>query len=152
MAIEMTVIPLPEAARRLRMDPDVLTCLVQNGELKVRAVRTPDGQIMLDEEDVERMAQAMTMRDKIWSKIKQFERETIGITKAESFGVSYPTLYRCIEIGWIRAVDQPSKGNHGKKRRLNKADVAYVSELAKRNGGSGQRLFTSYTVPPHAPN
>ncbi len=148
MATEMTVIPLPEAARRLRLEPDVLTRLVQSDKLRLRAVRTCDGQIMLDQEDVERMAKAMTLRDKIWAKVAKFEGETISIREAEKYGVSYPTLYKCIRMGYIRASKTNGSGR-GKKRLLNKADVAYVSELAKRGGGRGHKLFGPDTIPPH---
>jgi len=150
MAPEMTVIPLPEAAKRLRLSPDVLTRLVQDDKIRVRSVRTAgDGQIMLDEGDVERMVKAKALRDKIWEKVAKFEGETISIREAEEYGVSYPTLYRCIEMGYIRANKANGTGR-GRKRLLNKADVAYVAELAKRGGGRGHRLFGPDTIPPHA--
>jgi predicted site-specific integrase-resolvase len=146
------VIPLPQAAERLGMSVEILTGLISNDTLRVKAVRTGDGQIMLDEKDVERMAKAKALRDRLWAKVSKFEGETISIREAEELGVSYPTLYKCIELGYIRAEDKPSQGGRGNKRRLNKADVAYVAELAKRGGGRGHRLFTPETIPPHCLN
>lgn len=150
MDTEMTVIPLPQAAQQLGISPEVLTRLVQDDKIRVRSVKTHDGQIMLDEEDVERMAKAKALRDKIWERVAKFEEETIGTDEAKIlFGITPRTLYRCIDKGYIRA-GQGSKGGRGKKRELNKADVAYVAELAKRNGGRGHRLFGPDTIPPHA--
>jgi predicted site-specific integrase-resolvase len=146
---EMTVIPLPAAAARLGLSSEVLTRLIQSDKLRVRIARTEDGQIMLDLEDVERMAKAKALRDRIWEKVAKFDGETISIREAEEYGVSYPTLYKCIAMGYIRA-SQTGVGGRGKKRLLNKADVAYVAELARRGGGRGHRLFGPDTIPPHA--
>jgi hypothetical protein len=149
MATEMTVIPLPDAAKRLCLSPEVLTRLIQDDKIRVRSVKTGDGQIMLDEGDVKRMAKAKALRDKIWEKVAKFDGETIGIKDAmELYGLQDKTIYLCIEKGYIRA-GQGSKGGRGKKRELNKADVAYVAELARRGGGRGHRLFGPDTIPPH---
>jgi predicted site-specific integrase-resolvase len=150
MSHEMTVIPLPQAAKRLCLSPEVLTRLIQDDKIRVRSVKTGDGQIMLDEEDVERMVKAKALRDKIWARVAKFEGEMVSTLDAKKlFGLNEPTLYRCIKKGYIRA-GIGSKGGRGKKRELNKADVAYVAELAKRNGGRGHRLFGPDTIPPHA--
>lgn len=151
MANEMTVIPLPDAAERLSMTAEVLTRLVQSDRIRVRTVKTSDGQIMLDEGDVERMSKAKALRDQIWGKVAKFDGEVIGTDEAKAlFGITPPTLYRCIKMGYIRA-GRGSKGGRGKKRELNKADVAYVAELVKRGrGGRGHRLFNPDTIPPHA--
>jgi hypothetical protein len=147
---EMTVIPLPEAALRLGIAPEVLTHLVQSDKIRVRSVKTGDGQIMLSEGDVQRMAKAKLLRDKIWKQVEKFDGETVGTDEAKTeFGITPPTLYRCIALGYIRAVGKSSTGGRGNKRALNKADVAYVAELAKRGGGRGHRLFGPDTIPPH---
>jgi hypothetical protein len=156
MATEMTVIPLPEAADRLDMSVEMLTHLFANDKLGAKAVRTGDGQIMLDEKDVERMAKAKALRDKIWAKAARFEGETVGTTEAvEVYGLTYTTLYRCMNFTppIIRTVGGTSDGGRGKKRLLNKADVMYVAELSKAlGGGRGHRLFTAETLPPHCAN
>jgi predicted site-specific integrase-resolvase len=149
MSAQMTVISLPEAAQRLGIAPEALTRLVQSDKIKVRTVRTHAGQLMLDEGDVQRMAKAKALRDRIWERVAKFEGETVSTQEArETFGIHESTLYRCIENGYIRA-GRGSKGGRGKKRELNKADVAYVSELAKRGRGRGHRLFGPDTIPPH---
>jgi len=148
MATEITVIPLPEAAKRLCISPDVLTRIAQDGTLKLK-IKTCDGQIMIDQEEVRRMAKALALRDRIWKQVAKFEDETIGTDEAKTeFGITPPTLYLCIKKGYIRADNQTS-GGRGVKRRLNKADVAYVAELSRRGRGRGHRLFTSDTLPPH---
>ena len=149
MSIGMTVIPLPEAAQRLRIPLDLLTRMVNSGTLK--AVMTTDGQILLPLEAVDHMAKGMAVRDKIWKKVERFESETITAYEA-SDSINPDLLYRCIHKGYIRAVDPPGKGGRGKTRRLNKADVLYVAELAKLGGGRGHRLFTPETIPPHMLN
>lgn len=148
MVTEITVIPLPDAAKHLGISPDALTRIAQNGTLKVK-IKTGDGQIMLDKREIERMAKAMALRDRIWKQVAKFENETISTQEARqlySLGVSL--IYRCIDKGYIRA-GKGSQGGRGKKRELNKADVAYVAELSKRGRGRGHRLFTSDTLPPH---
>jgi hypothetical protein len=151
MATEMTVIPLPDAARRLCVSPDVLTRLIQDDKLRIKNVKTGDGQIMLDEGDIERMAKAKALRDKIWERVKKYDGETIGVREARNiFHVPDQTIYRCIEKGYIRA-DKPGNGGRGRRRQLNKADVAYVAELVRHSGnGRGHRLFGPDTIPPHA--
>ncbi len=150
MVTEMTVIPLPEAAVRLSMPAEVLTRLIQSDRIRVRTVKTGDGQIMLEEGDIERMAKAKALRDQIWQRVAKFEQETVSTRDARSvFGLNEKTIYLCIKKGYIRA-GKGSKGGRGKKRELNKADVAYVAELAKRGGGRGHRLFGPDTIPPHA--
>lgn len=127
-----------------------MTRLIRDDKIRVRSVKTGDGQIMLDEGDIERMAKAIALRDKIWEKVARFDGETVSTQEArEVFNISDRTLYRCIENGYIRA-GQGSKGGRGKKRELNKADVLYVAELARRGGGRGHRLFGPDTIPPHA--
>lgn len=148
MATEITVIPLPEAAKRLCLSPDVLTRIAQDSILKIK-VKTNDGQILLDTGEVERMAKALALRDRIWEKVAKFEGETVSTLDAKQmFGLNEPTIYRCIKKGYIRA-GKGNKGGRGKKRELNKADVAYVAELSKRGAGRGHRLFTLDTLPPH---
>jgi predicted site-specific integrase-resolvase len=151
MATEMTVIPLPDAAQRLGIAPDVLTRLVANGTINLRTVRTSDGKIMLSQEDIERMAKAIALRDKIWKQVARFEDEVIGIREArDTYNVPDQTIYRCIEKGYIRA-NKTNGAGRGKKRMLNRADVAYVAALAKHlRGGRGHRLFGPDTIPPHA--
>lgn len=150
MATEITVIPLLEAARRLDMPAEMLTSLVQSDKMRMKVIRTGDGQIMLDERDIEQMAKAKALRDRIWERVAKFEGETVSTQEArEIFNISDRTLYRCIENGYIRA-GQGSKGGRGKKRELNKADVAYVAELVKRGRGRGHRIFNPDTIPPHA--
>jgi len=151
MATEMTVIPLPEAAVRLSIPAEVLTRLVQSDRIRVRTVKTGDGQTMLYTEDVERMAKAKALRDRIWEKVARFDGETIGIREARDiYRVPDQTIYRCIKMGYIRAKETGGAGR-GKKRLLNRADVAYVAELSKHcGGGRGHRLFGPDTIPPHA--
>jgi len=150
MSIQPTVIPLPEAAQRLRVPLSLLTRMVLSGTLK--AVTTTDGQVLLPLEAVDHMAKGIAVRDKIWNKVKGFEGETVSTLEARDvFNISDRTLYRCIENGYIRA-GKGSKGGRGKKRLLNKADVLYVSELAKLGGGRGHRLFGPDTIPPHMLN
>ena len=91
------------------------------------------------------------MRDKIWNKVKRFEGETISVSDSvKELGINPDLIYSCIEKGYIRAIDPPSKGGRSRTRRLNKADVAYVAALSKHGGGRGHRLFTPDTIPPHA--
>jgi hypothetical protein len=143
----LTAIPLPQAAQRLNVSARVLTRLIDSG--KLFAVTTLDGQTLIPLSIVEKMEKETALRDKIWNSVKKFEGETI--TTDEARGMINPDLlYRCLNMGYVRAIDPPNKGGRGKTRRLNKADVLYVSKLAKNGGGRGHRLFTPETIPPHA--
>lgn len=149
MVTEITVIALPDAAKRLGIAESLLTRIIQDDTIRLM-IKTRDGQIMLDTGEIERMAKAMALRDRIWKRVAKFEDETVGTDEAKlEFGITPPTLYRCIKEKYIRASEQTA-GGRGIKRRLNKADVAYIAELMKhRKKGRGHRLFTPDTLPPH---
>lgn len=149
MAVQLPrVIPLPLAAEQIGLPMDVLTRLVKSG--KIKAVQS-DGTLLLDERTVRNMAKGIALRDRLWAKVAQFEGETVSTNDARTtYHLMPDTLYRCIRLGYIRAIDGPSKGGRGRLRRLNKADVAYIAELAKCSGGRGHRLLTPDTIPPHA--
>jgi hypothetical protein len=143
------VIQISQASERLGISVEMLTRLAKQG--KIKAVQS-DGTLLLDEGTVEAMTKGAALRDKIWEKAKQFEGESVGIRDAQDpkkFHISYDTLYKCLELGYIRAAKDDTGGGQGKKRQLNKADVFYVAELIKHCGGSGHQLFTPETIPPH---
>lgn len=150
MAVQFPrVIPLPLAAEQIGLPVEALTRLVKSGRIK--KVVQSDGTLLLDERTVGKMAKGVALRDKIWAKVCQFENEAVSTHEARTtYNLMPDTLYRCIRLGYIRAIDGPSKGGRGRLRRLNKADVLYIAELAKCGGGRGHRLFTPDTIPPHA--
>jgi len=149
MATEITVIPLPDAAKRLGISLEILTSITRNGTLRMKIIRESDGQISLTIGDIERMAKALALREQLLARVAKFDGETVSTQEArEVYGLSPTLLYSCIKKGIIRA-GKSSKGGRGIKRLLNKADVMYVLELSKRGQGRGHRLFTPDTLPPH---
>jgi hypothetical protein len=148
---EMTVIPLPEAAQRLGIAPEVLTHLVQSDKIRVRSVKTGDGQVMLSEGDVQRMAKAKALRDRIWQKVAHLEKNRIGIREArELYGIPDQTIAHGIREGYIR--DEGASGTgRGNKHLVYESDIAYAAELKRvLGGGRGHRIFGPDTIPPHA--
>lgn len=150
MAVQLPrVIPLPLAAEQIGLPVDVLTRLAKSGRIK--GVQS-DGTLLLDERTVLDMVKGIALRDKIWAKVARFEGETVGTGEAKSiYHIPQRTLYLCIKKGYIRTVGGTSEGGRGKKMLLNKADVAYVSELANQ-ATRPHHLFTPDTVPPHCLN
>jgi len=145
MAVELPeYLPLEEAARRYRLSPEILTRAVEDG--KIRAV-CADGRILVAEEDV----QKMTKRDALWSQVAHLDGSPIALEQACSrYAISSPSLYRWIDAGYVRVLEDQRGGGRGRKRVLNEADVAYAALVAKERGRRrGKPIFTEEFLPPH---
>jgi len=60
------------------------------------------------------------------------------------------SIYRWIERGYVRVLDDQRGGGRGRKRLLNEADVAYAALVAKERGKrEGRRILTPEFIPPH---
>lgn len=147
MAIELPcVIPLSQAAEQIGLSVDVLTRLIKSG--KIKAMQSC-GTLLLDERTVCNMAKGIALRDKLWARVAKFEDETVGTNEALNvYHIPQRTLYLSIKKGYIRVVGGTSRGGRGKKKLLNKADVAYISELAKQPNRP-HHILTPDTIPPH---
>ena len=136
---------LSEAARKYGVSTDALMRLVKDGI--IRAVRV-DGGVLVAEGDV----QTLSKREELWRRVESLDGIPIGLEEAcNKYRISSPSLYRWIDAGYIRVLEDRRGGGRGKKRLLNEADVAYAELVAKERGRRrGRRIFTTEYLPPHA--
>ena len=135
-----------EAARRFHLNPEKLRALVESGD--VRAVRVGK-EMALAEEDL-KVALGIK-RQELWARVKHLDGVPIGLGEAcAKYGLSSPSIYRWIERGYVRVLDDQRGGGRGRKRLLNEADVAYAALVAKERGKrEGRRILTPEFIPPH---
>lgn len=145
MAELPTYITLEEAARRYRIDPQVLAGMVESG--KVRAVKVNRGIIAVAEGDVK----LISRREELWERVRYLDGIPIGLEEAcTKYQLSSPSLYRWISRGYVRVLQDQRRGGRGHKRTLNEADVAYIALVAKERGKvRGKRIVTQEFVPLH---
>jgi predicted site-specific integrase-resolvase len=146
MTVELpTYIPLSKAARRYRISAKDLTNLIEKGT--IRAVKV-NGRVAVAEGDVARVVK----RDELWQRVKHLDGKPIGMEEAcTKYRLSSPSVYRWIELGYVRVLEDQRGGGRGRKRALNEADVAYAALVAEVRGKRrGRRIFTREFVPPHA--
>ncbi len=144
-------IPLSEAARRIGISERVLTKLVENRT--IRSIQITEDHTLttcLDERVVLSMARKVALRDRIWRDVAKYQDETITTHEARTkYKFPPPTLYRLIKRGLIQAIDEPSLGGRGRRRRINKAHFLYWFEISKHGGGVGHKLIRPDTIPPY---
>jgi len=136
-------IPLVEASERFRLPMKVLHKAV--ADRIVKAVRI-NGELAVDKKD----AQILSLRQDIWERVRHLEGRPIGINEARArYGLPLASLYRWIESGYIRVIQDAKGRGRGKKRILNEADVAYAHLLRRRLGGKrGRQFFRPELAPP----
>ena len=127
MAVKLpTYIPLDEAARRYRIDKQVLTHLVESG--RIRAVEI-NGRAAVAEEDV--AIQAVQVDESLRGR-------PIRVTEAAvKYGISQSNLTRWANAGYIRILRRGPK-----LLELDEADVKAAVEIfrqAQRKTGSSVR-------------
>jgi hypothetical protein len=135
-------IPLPKAARRLKISEKTLRSLVEAG--KIRAAILATGQIIVSEQNA---AQVVTY-EQINEQLRAIRREDFNrlsgraITISESvkkYDVPNRTLYGWIERNQVAVIE------HGHGMKLDEADVAYcaaVYSIRKTTGSlSGASLL-----------
>ncbi len=143
-----TYISLSEAAEKHHLNPQALTRLVECG--KIQAVRV-NGEIAVVEEEVKRVKLKAPKRDALWGCVEHLDGVPIGVEEAcMRYNISSSSLYRWIELDYVRVLSDQRGGGRGRKRTLNEADVAYAELVAKERGRKrGRRIFSSEYLPPH---
>jgi len=120
-----TYIPLDEAAATYRLDRETLTGAVENGI--IRAVKTPEGGILVAEEDVKLLP--------VPEPDQQLKGKPIRVTKAaEKYSVNQSSLTRWANAGYIRVIERGPK-----LLKLDEADVKLAVDVfnrARRETGS----------------
>ena len=141
-----TYIPLPEAAGRYGLSEAALRRALERGI--IRAVRLLGEGIAVADEDVAVVAE----RDALWAQVSYLDGNSIGIEEAcQKYNVSKASVYRWIELEYVRVLDDQRGGGRGHKRLVNEADVAYASLVAKVRGRKkGKRILAREFIPPHA--
>lgn len=119
-------IPLPKAARRLKISEKTLRSLVESG--KIRAAVLATGQIIVSEQSAEQVA----TYEQINEQLRTIRREDYNrlrgqaITIAESvkkYEVPNRTIYGWIERNQVAVIE------HGHGMKLDEADVAYCATV-----------------------
>ncbi len=141
-----TYVPLDEAARQYGLSEVALRRAVEQGI--IRAVRLLGEGIAVADEDVAVVAE----RDALWKKVKHLDGHQVGIEEAcRKYNVSKASVYRWIELGYVRVLDDQRGGGRGHKRLVNEADVAYAALVADARGRKkGKRILVPEFIPPHA--
>jgi len=140
-----TYIPLNQAATRYGVNVAMLHRAVESGIMQ--AVRTPEGKILVESEDV----RMITERNTLWDRVKHLDGNSIGLEEAcRKYRLSTTSVYRWIGQGYVRVLSDQRGGGRGRKRTLNEADVAYASLVAETRGRQqGKRIFTREFIPLH---
>ncbi len=143
-----TYILLDDAAKKYHFDRQTLTRLVECG--KIQAVKI-NGGIAVAAKEVENAKQKMSKRNELWSRVQHLDGVPIGLEEAcTRYNISSPSLYRWIDLSYVRVLGDQRGGGRGRKRTLNEADVAYAELVAKERGRKrGRRIFSSEYLPPH---
>jgi len=132
-----TYIPLSEAARRYRLGRQALTRMVESG--RIRAVRTPEGGILVASEDV-----TVVTKDQF----RYLQGEDISLQGASrKYEVPASTLHSWIRQGHIKVLAS-SERKRGRALALDEQDVAYCAALyhrlkEERGSVSGMRIFAA---------
>jgi len=134
-------LPLEEAARAYKIDPEVLKNLVGRG--KIRAVKVGRGLAVA-------MADLAT-REYLWEQVKHLDGNPISMSEAcrKYPEINFASLSRWIAKRYIRVLDDSGKARgRGHKRLLNEADVAYTALLLRIRGKRpGSKLFPPDLIP-----
>lgn len=144
MAAELpSYVTLDEAARRYRIDPQVLTRLVESG--KIKAVQV-GGRIAVAEQDV----RAASIAAELWEQVAHLDGQPITLNRARTaYGIGSATLYKWIQNGIVRVIKRVGNGK-ATAVLLNEADVAYAMLVAtQREVRRGRKTFTPEFLPPH---
>ena len=90
-------------------------------------------------------------RDALWAQVRQLDGNSIGIEEAcRKYSVSKASIYRWIDLGYVRVLDDQRGGGRGHKRLVNEADVAYAALVAEVRGRKkGKRILAPEFIPPH---
>ena len=135
---------LEDAVKRYDLDANLLARLVERGDLA--AITAPDGDILVDERDIRKLAARPKKED--LPEYKQYAHlrgQPIWISEAaRKYNLVAPTI-----TGWVKAGYIAILGRDGQKVLLDEADVAYCAEINRKRGGQGKRVFnidgTPYT-------
>ncbi len=133
-----TYIPLTEAARRYGMSQEALTRAVADGIM--RAVRTPDGRVLVASEDV-----AVVTKEQF----SHLQGQGISIRGASrKYDVPVSTLRSWARQGHIKILTPPAERRQGRVILLDEQDVAYCAtvyhQLKQARGQvAGMRIFAS---------
>ncbi|MBC8253286.1 MAG: hypothetical protein H8E35_04575 [Ardenticatenia bacterium] len=128
-----TFIPLSEAARKYKLNENVLTRLIGDG--RIEAAQIPTGDILVSDDDLDH---TQIKERIIEEKFGHLRGRTIGVAEAaREYGISIPTIARWVKLGYIGKL-----GQDGQKYLLDLADVAYCADVYRQQGGSqGKRIF-----------
>jgi predicted DNA-binding transcriptional regulator AlpA len=145
-----TLIPLSEAARKYGLDEARLRELVEKG--KIRAGRLPGSdEVLVSEDEVRGEAiQEKGLRKEDLPEYKKhahLKGRGISLPKAvEKYGLNPSTIFRWYKKGIIaeagREVDLG-----GERILYDEADIAYCSEVYRKYGRKGRRVFDKNGLP-----
>ncbi len=134
-------IPLAEAVERYGLDTSRVTRLIE--EEKLTAVTTPDGDILVDERQIEILTLGKESLPE-YKKHAHLKGTSIWLSAAErKYNIPGPTISRWVKAGIIKKL-----GKDGNKVLLDEADIAYCAEVYRtKNAKRGRKLFDSRGMP-----
>ena len=130
-------ITLSEAAQRMRTSVKETRSMIKSG--KIKGGLLPDGAMVVSEETLPKRKEDLPE----YKKHSHLMNVGISINEASrEFGIPSGTITRWMQSGIIKRLS-----SDGYRTLINKADVAYCSEIYRRSGGQGRRLFNSDGTP-----
>jgi predicted site-specific integrase-resolvase len=130
------MLPLRDAAARLRLPELKLRALIEKG--KIKALALPDGELYVSEQAVTTMASVPKEELPEYKKHAHLKGQAISINEAaRKYEINPPTLWKWVQAGHIATLS-----NDGYRLFIDEADVAYCAEVYhQKGGGRGRRLF-----------
>jgi predicted site-specific integrase-resolvase len=133
-------VPLPQAAKQLAMSEDELRRVIESG--KIDAITLPNGNLAINEKDMDKPIRRKEDLPE-YKKHAHLKGVGSGINEAaRNFNIPTTTLYQWVQKGYISKL-----GRDGQKVLIDSADVAYCSEIYKKRGTQGRRLFNPDGTP-----
>jgi len=139
-----TFLPVSEAARKYGLEEARLRQLVETGKIRAGFAM---GEMVVNEDEVR--GEAVEQKGLRKEDLPEYQMHAhwmgigIGINEAaKEYRIPYVTIYQWMNSGIIRKL-----GREGQKVLLDRADVAYCSEIYHKKGVKGRKLFNSDGTP-----
>jgi len=137
MAALARFIPLSEAAHRLHVSVKETRAMIASG--KIQAGVLPDGAMVVSEDTLPKRKEDLPE----YKQHVHLRGVGIGINEAaKKYSLNFSTLRRWSQSGYIARL-----GSEKNKILINEQDVAYCTEIYRRFGGQGKRLFNPDGTP-----
>ncbi len=148
MAALPTFLPLPEAARKYGLEEARLRTLIEKGKIRAGVIA---GEMVVNEEEVR--GEAIQEKGLRKEDLPEYQMHAhlkgngISLPQAvEKYGLNPSTIFRWYKKGIIAEVGREIDLG-GEKILYDEADIAYCSEIYKKFGGQGKRIFDKNGLP-----